>query len=75
MKVTLLQRATARVLGGVEWPAPRAFDSIGNDDYRTISTMTWFSRRAIILANFERLEDYAWDGQLFWGEDLSLIHI
>ena len=58
-------REGPRVIGGVEWPAPRAFDSIGNDDYRTISTMPSFSCRAIISANFERLEDYAWDGQFF----------
>ena len=58
-------REGPRVIGGVEWPAPRAFDSIGNDDYRTISTMPWFSRLAIISTNFERVEDYAWDGQFF----------
>ena len=32
-------REGPRMIGAVEWPAPRAFDRIGNDDYKTISTM------------------------------------
>ena len=45
-----------RMIGGVEWPAPRAYDSIGNDDFKTISTVHCFSRHGILSVDFERLE-------------------
>ena len=66
-------REGPRTIGGVECPAPRTFDSVGNDDFKTISTISWFSLRAVLSVAFERLEEYAWEGQLFWGEDAACV--
>ena len=66
-------REGLHMIGGVEWPVPWAFERIRNDDFKTISTMHCLSRRAILSYDFERLEEYAWAGQFFWGDDCACV--
>ena len=62
-----------RMILCLAWPAPLPFNKDGNDNFKTIPTMPWFSRCAIMSTTYEQLEAYASDGQFFRGEDAAYI--
>lgn len=50
------------VIGGVEYCSPVSCDDVAPEDFRTIASIAWFSRQAVLDAaanNFEALERYS----------------
>lgn len=70
-------RGIPQVICGVTYSSPSSYGGVHSDDDKSISTMPWFSRTAIVAdgeKDFERLRMFAWVGQLYLGvetEELS----
>lgn len=70
--VTLDARGLIEEYVGVTYVAATTFDGLSPQDYRSILSLPWFSRTAVLAdakSGFERFVDYAWEGACFWGVD------
>lgn len=61
-------------IGGVTYGAPVSFDRVPPNDFWGISTVALFFRSTVLAGteeDFERLGNYAWDGQFYWAVDVE----